>query len=229
MIFQIILFLIKKEIKFMTASSKLSPYPKHWITTLSLFVFLTTIINPHIGQAKPTIQPRVQPTEQPNFPQASSLEYLAKVVTTDVERYRPKKRVIKKKKEWYGGQIILTEFLDLVYFVPYFFVAPLVHIANGQSGNAARSFLMRLGLPVLGFALGAAVSDKGTGFFKVPIMGVFLGLVGIVTAIIYDIAVISYKTVEYKKFGIITPTIGEPTPRVLGFEQTPMLNMNFTF
>ena len=54
-------------------------------------------------------------------------------------------------------------------------------------------------------------------------------LVGAVTAIVYDIRVIAYKTLKYRKLGIITPTIGEPTPRAFGFEQTPMLNMNFSF
>ncbi len=213
----------------MTVSSKLLPYLKHWITTLSLLVFLMTTINPHVGQAKPRVQPTVQSTEQLNPPQVSSQDYLAKVVTTDVDRYRPKRRVIKKKKEWYGHQIIFAELLDLIYFVPYFFAAPLVHIANGESGNAARSFLMRLGLPVLGFAVGAVVSDETTGFFRIPIVGLFLGLAGIVAAIIYDVSVISYKTVKYRKVGVITPTIGEPSPRVLGFEQAPMLNMSFSF
>ena len=158
---------------------------------------------------------------------SSNREDIANISTTVLNKNRPRSRKRKYKKTvWYGYQIILTELLDVFYGIPYLFAAPMVHLHHGEKGNALRSFLIRLGLPSIGFAIGKA--RFGTGGFNMIAVW-FSAFIGAVIAVVYDVSVIAYKDIRYRKFGIITPTIGEPTPRASKYEQSTLFNLNFSF
>ena len=71
--------------------------------------------------------------------------------------------------------------------------APIIHGFNGNFGRSFASLGIRVGLPILGFALGAEI-DSCSGFLCVP-TGALLGAgAGLVTALYIDYTVLAKKT-----------------------------------
>lgn len=220
------------------------PYFRCFVRYIVINILIISIITPPIIYAKaPLIVPsthQVQSTQsQPNG-HAQSERFMTKVHVVDLDDFGKAKHIVKKKK-WYGYQIIITELLDFIYFVPYFISAPVVHLLNNQPTNALYSFGVRVGFPLLGALAGLGIvefkrtSNSGENyddggedwsFIIIPLALTFLSAVA---AVLFDVTVIAYKDVFVSKKSLIRPTIGEPRTHVLGLGQAPMLKLNFSF
>ena len=185
---------------------------------------------------------QVQSTQSQTSHRVQSERFIAKVEVVDHEGFGKHKYKVKKKK-WYGYQIIITELLDFIYFVPYFISAPVVHLLNDQPTNALYSLGVRVGFPLVGALAGVVIAqsrntsnasdgdgyDNGGEDWSIIIIPFALAVVSAIAAVIYDVTVIAYKDVFVSKQALIRPTIGEPSTNVFGLGQAPMFKLNFSF
>ena len=123
---------------------------------------------------------------------------------------------------WYGGQTLLADAAALTLFTvaelqiasqggdqskcpacsalyvatftTYLAAAPIVHVVHGRSGTALADFALRLGLPVGGGLLGAALAS-GQGGLASTGGGVIGGTLGVVSAVIVDAAVLANEPI----------------------------------
>lgn len=130
----------------------------------------------------------------------------------------PRYRIV-EERQWYGGRTLLldtamvllmvlglgaeSDWLPVIGLVGYFAGAPIVHLASGEApaslGRATISLLLRAGLP-LAFGTIAVVStscdsEDGDGLCDLA-AAVVGGLLGGLTAIVVDAALVSYRTVK---------------------------------
>ena len=211
------------------------PYCSFFIGNIVINILIISIITVPMTYAKP--QPivsgmhQVQSTQSQPSDRVESERFIAKVKVVDLEGFGEHRHKVKRKK-WYGYQIIMSELLDFIYFVPYFVSAPVVHLLNGQPTNALYSLGVRVGFPLAGALVGVGVakSNRNSGdswdFFVFPLA---LGFLSAIVAVIYDVTVIAYKDVFISKQTLSRPTIGEPSTNVFGLSEAPMFKLNFSF
>jgi hypothetical protein len=220
------------------------PYCRCFIINIVINILIISIMTVPITYAKP--QPIVSGTHQVQSIQSQpsdhvqSKHFIAKVEVVDIGGFGEYRYNIRKKK-WYGHQIIITELLDFIYFVPYFISAPVVHLLNGQPTNALYSLGVRVGFPLVGALAGVGIAqsrntsnsgdsyDNGGENWSFIIIPLALALLSAIAAVIYDVTVIAYKDVFVSKQALIRPTIGEPSTNVFGLGQAPIFKLNFSF
>lgn len=106
---------------------------------------------------------------------------------------------------WYGWQNLIADgaalvtapFAPLAGFGLYVTGGPVVHLAHGEGVHAAGSLGLRLGAPVVlgagGYALGAASSREGKEQESAGLLALAGIVMGTVTAVIVDSAVLAYE------------------------------------
>ena len=75
----------------------------------------------------------------------------------------------------------------------YLFGGPVVHAVHGQGGVGAGSFLLRVGMPVMGAFLGCAIQGDSSGEFSClggALVGFGLGALG---AVVIDASLLAYE------------------------------------
>jgi hypothetical protein len=107
------------------------------------------------------------------------------------------------ERKWYGWQTLAadaasvgvlvagsaTEIVPLAFvgFGGYLAGPPLIHRAHKHSGRATASLLLRIGLPLAGAAVGAAVADCSEDAFLCPLGEMVIGYgIGAAAAVLVD-------------------------------------------
>ena len=105
------------------------------------------------------------------------------------------------RAKWYGGQTLAVDGVSfgMLFAVPvlggfgYLFGGPVVHAVHGQGGVGAGSFLLRVGMPVMGAFLGCAIQGDSSGEFSClggALVGFGLGALGVV---VIDASLLAYE------------------------------------
>jgi len=111
------------------------------------------------------------------------------------------------EREWYGGEVLAADTIGWALIIGgatadawpiaalgvggIVLGGPVIHAAHDNYGRAAVSVGLRIGGPLLGLGLGAALDKDSHSFIPVgPVIGAFLGYVA---GAIADIAFVAYE------------------------------------
>jgi hypothetical protein len=111
------------------------------------------------------------------------------------------------EEEWYGGEVLAADAIGWALIIGgatadawpvsalgvggVLLGGPIIHAAHDNYGRAGISLGLRIGGPLLGLGLGAAIDKNSHSFIPAgPIIGAFLGYVA---GAIADIALVAYE------------------------------------